>query len=88
MYDTGFVRSTSPRNNLKESINFYQKIGLEIAWKDEGIVFLWIDKKKSWLGLWNGTEYKTSYHPSIRHITFRVEYDFLKQSIEWLKSFS
>jgi catechol 2,3-dioxygenase-like lactoylglutathione lyase family enzyme len=82
----GLYEAHLPVSNLKRSISFYQKIGLEVAWKDKDTVFFWIEKKKSWLGLWEGTESKISYHPSIRHIAFRVDYEFLKQSIEWLKS--
>ncbi|WP_242311249.1 VOC family protein, partial [Bacillus cereus group sp. BfR-BA-01331] len=39
---------------------------------------------KSWLGLWEGNEYETRYHPSLRHIAFRVSYEDLKESLKWL----
>jgi catechol 2,3-dioxygenase-like lactoylglutathione lyase family enzyme len=82
----GLYEAHLPVRNLEESINFYQKIGLKIAWKDDETVFFWIEEEKSWLGLWEGLEYKTPYHPSLRHFAFRVDYEFLKQSIEWMKS--
>jgi len=82
----GLYEAHLPVKNLEESINFYQKIGLKIAWQDIDAAFFWIEEEKSWLGLWEGSEYKTPYHPSLRHIAFRVDYEFLKQSTEWLKS--
>lgn len=39
-------------SNLENSISFYQKLGLEIAYKQENLVFFWIIKGESWLGLW------------------------------------
>lgn len=49
------------------------------------MILLYSGLKKSWLGLWEGDEYKTPYHPSLRHVAFRVDYEFLKQSTHWLK---
>jgi catechol 2,3-dioxygenase-like lactoylglutathione lyase family enzyme len=59
---------------------------LELAWRDVDTVFFWIEKGKSWLGLWEGKEYQTTYHPSLRHIAFRVTYQDLKKSLKWLES--
>jgi len=36
--------------------------------------------------LWEGNEYQTKYHPSLRHIAFQVDMDNLETSIDWLKS--
>jgi len=65
-------------------IEFYRKLGLKLAWHDEDTAFFWIEKGKSWLGLWEGNEYETRYHPSLRHIAFRVSYKDLKESLKWL----
>ncbi|SCB02638.1 Uncharacterized protein BWINRA5_06120 [Bacillus mycoides] len=73
-----------PVSNLKKSIEFYRKLGLKLAWRDEDTAFFWIEKGKSWLGLWEGNEYETRYHPSLRHIAFRVSYEDLKESSKWL----
>ncbi|MFD1739175.1 VOC family protein [Bacillus salitolerans] len=81
----GLFEAHLPISNLKQSIEFYQKLGLELAWKDEDTAFFWIEKEKSWLGLWEGKEVDTPYHPSLRHIAFRVSYEFMKQSVDWLK---
>ncbi len=63
-----------PVESIDISIPFYKKLGLELAWKDEDTAFFWIEKGKSWLGLWEGKQYKIPYHPSIRHIAFRTTY--------------
>lgn len=82
----GLYEAHLPVSNLEESIPFYEKIGLKMAWRDDDSAFFWIEEGKIWIGLWEGSEYKTPYHPSLRHIAFRVDYEFMKQSVEWLKS--
>ncbi|MBH0231652.1 VOC family protein [Halobacillus yeomjeoni] len=82
----GLYEAHLPVSNLDESIEFYGKLGLEFDHKvDDKIAFLWIEKGKSWLGLWNSDRVDLPYHPSIRHIAFEVSYEDLKQSVEWLK---
>ncbi|MGH0599809.1 VOC family protein [Bacillus mycoides] len=80
----GLYEAHLPVSNLKKSIEFYRKLGLKLAWRDEDTAFFWIEKGKSWLGLWEGNEYETRYHPSLRHIAFRVSYEDLKESSKWL----
>ncbi|WP_426952570.1 VOC family protein [Bacillus mycoides] len=80
----GLYEAHLPVSNLKNSIEFYRKLGLELAWRDEDTAFFWIEQGKSWLGLWEGNEYETRYHPSLRHIAFRVSYEDLKESLKWL----
>jgi glutathione S-transferase len=80
----GLYEAHLPVSNLKNSIEFYRKLGLKLAWRDEDTTFFWIEKGKSWLGLWEGNEYETRYHPSLRHIAFRVSYEDLKESLKWL----
>ncbi|MGI6127681.1 MAG: VOC family protein [Planifilum sp.] len=33
--------------SLDRSIAFYEKLGLTLAWKTEGIAFMWIEPEKS-----------------------------------------
>ncbi|MCM3670522.1 VOC family protein [Mesobacillus maritimus] len=80
----GLFEAHLPVKHLETSINFYEKLGLKLAWRDENTAFFWIEEGKSWIGLWEGNEYKTEYHPSLRHIAFRVTYEDLKESLEWL----
>ena len=43
-----------------------------------------LKENESWLGLWEGTEYKVNYHPSLRHIAFQVSLHDLENAIHWL----
>ncbi|OWA37702.1 extradiol dioxygenase [Saccharibacillus sp. O16] len=81
----GLYEAHLPVSDLDRSVDFYSKLGLELAWRKGSIVFFWIEKEKSWLGLWEGEAYKTEYHPSLRHLAFRVKYDDLKNSLTWLQ---
>ena len=82
----GMYEAHLPVSNLDQSIEFYKHLGLELAWKDEDTAFFWIEKKKSWFGLWEAKECKVPYHPSIRHIAFRIDYADMKHAVAWLKS--
>lgn len=82
----GLYEAHLPVRNLEVSIEFYKKLGLNFAWRDDDTAFFWIEEGKSWLGLWQGDEYKTPYHPSLRHIAFGVSYEDLKKSLKWLES--
>jgi catechol 2,3-dioxygenase-like lactoylglutathione lyase family enzyme len=81
----GLFEAHLPVSNLEKSILFYENLGLDMAYRDEETAFFWIDKGMSWIGLWEGKEVQTPYHPSLRHIAFRVDYEFIKQSLFWLK---
>ncbi|GLC86913.1 VOC family protein [Lysinibacillus piscis] len=82
----GLYEAHLPVNNLEISLAFYKKLGLKLAWRDEVTAFFWIEEGKSWLGLWEGDEYQTPYHPALRHIAFHVSYEDLKKSLTWLKA--
>lgn len=47
----GLYEAHLPVSNLHQSIEFYSKLGLELAWRDEDTAFFWIEKEKSWVGL-------------------------------------
>lgn len=82
----GLYEAHLPVKNLEVSIDFYNNLGLKLAWRDSDSAFFWIEEGKSWLGLWEGNEYKTPYHPSLRHIAFRVTYEDIKEALSWLES--
>ncbi|WP_085524670.1 VOC family protein [Tuberibacillus sp. Marseille-P3662] len=83
----GLYEAHLPVSDLNQSIEFYQNIGLELAYRNKsGIAFFWIEKGKSWIGLWEGEEFQTPYHPSLRHIAFRVELNDIKKAKDWLSS--
>ncbi|WP_414050247.1 VOC family protein [Macrococcus animalis] len=82
----GLNEAHLPVSNLEKSIAFYEKLGLEVEnIIPEKVAFLWIEKNKSWIGLWQSEQVNLDYHPSIRHIAFEVTLIDLKKSVDWLK---
>lgn len=82
----GLYEAHLPVSNLKKSIEFYIDLGLDFDHSvEDKIAFLWIEKDKSWLGLWETDKVEIEYHPSIRHIAFQVSLERLKNSVSWLK---
>ncbi|MBH0171793.1 VOC family protein [Fictibacillus sp. 18YEL24] len=81
----GLYEAHLPVSNLKTSIDFYKKLDLEIAYQQENLVFFWIEKGRSWLGLWETEKVKTPYHPSLRHIAFQVDKNSMLGIKEWLE---
>lgn len=82
----GIYEAHLPVKDLTRSMAFYEKLGLKFAWRDDETAFFWIEEGKSWLGLWEGEEHKIPYHPSLQHIAFQVDYEDMKNSLNWLKS--
>ncbi|OPA81239.1 hypothetical protein BVG16_02650 [Paenibacillus selenitireducens] len=82
----GLYEAHLPVRNLAVSIAFYNRLGLKLAWQDEDSVYFWIVEGESWIGLWEGKEMETPYHPALRHFAFRTTYDKIKQSVTWLNS--
>jgi catechol 2,3-dioxygenase-like lactoylglutathione lyase family enzyme len=81
----GLYEAHLPVSDMKRLIDFYQKLGLELAFESETVSFVWIEKGKSWLGLWEGDEVNLPYHASIRHIAFHVDAEDITEAKEWLK---
>jgi catechol 2,3-dioxygenase-like lactoylglutathione lyase family enzyme len=81
----GLYEAHLPVSDISKSIEFYNNLGLELAHRGEAVTFFWIEKGKSWLGLWKTDKVDTPYHPSLRHIAFHVELDDLLAAKEWLK---
>lgn len=81
----GLYEAHLPVSNLKRSIEFYKGLGLEFSRNHEDrLAFLWIEKNKSWLGLWETDKVELEYHPSLRHIAFQVSLEGLRHSVSWL----
>lgn len=80
----GLYEAHLPVRNLEVSISFYESLGLKLYKRGDDIAFFWIKENESWLGLWEGTEYKVNYHPSLRHIAFQVSLHDLEHAIHWL----
>lgn len=82
----GLYEAHLPVSDLQKSVLFYQKLGLELAYRQNQLAFFWIVKGESWIGLWESKEVQLDYHPSIRHIAFRIDEADLLQVKEWLQS--
>jgi catechol 2,3-dioxygenase-like lactoylglutathione lyase family enzyme len=81
----GLYEAHLPVSDMGNSIDFYSKLGLEVAYESENVSFVWIEKGKSWLGLWEADQVNIPYHPSIRHIAFHVEAKDIVEAKVWLK---
>ncbi|USK54501.1 VOC family protein [Cytobacillus solani] len=82
----GLYEAHLPVSNLKKSIEFYKGLGLKLAIRYEKIAFFWIVENNSWIGLWESDQgVNTKYHPSLRHIAFKVDFEDLKNAKQWLK---
>lgn len=82
----GLYEAHLPVSDIDKSVEFYKNLGLEQAYQGPRVTFFWIEKGKSWLGLWPSEHANTPYHPSIRHVAFYVELEDLKRAQEWLKN--
>ncbi|MFJ7734511.1 VOC family protein [Lysinibacillus sp. NPDC097231] len=82
----GLYEAHLPVSNLQRSIAFYEKLGLELAYVRDRLAFFWIVKGESWIGLWESNHVNLDYHPSIRHIAFKVDEADFKHVKEWLQS--
>ncbi|MFJ5963262.1 VOC family protein [Bacillus sp. NPDC093026] len=80
----GLYEAHLPVSDLKASIAFYEKLELTLAYENERVAFLWIEKGKSWLGLWKADVTAIPYHPSTRHVAFQIETSSIKQIKAWL----
>lgn len=81
----GLYEAHLPVSNIGKSIEFYKGLGLKLAIKYKKTAFFWIVENESWLGLWESEQVKIKYHPSIRHIAFRVDFEDLKIAKKWLE---
>lgn len=55
----GLYEAHLPVSNLKRSIEFYEGLGLQLDHKvEDNLAFLWIEKDKSWLGLWETEKWR------------------------------
>jgi catechol 2,3-dioxygenase-like lactoylglutathione lyase family enzyme len=81
----GLYEAHLPVSDMDNSINFYQKLGLELAYKSEELTLLWVEKGRSWLGLWESDQVNLPYHPSIRHVAFQVDLEDITKARGWLK---
>ncbi|MGE6632182.1 VOC family protein [Bacillus sp. NPDC077027] len=80
----GLYEAHLPVKDLKTSVAFYEKLELELAYQNERVAFFWLEKGLSWLALWETNVAETPYHPSIRHVAFRIEKQSVNDVKNWL----
>lgn len=56
----GLYEAYLPVRDIERSIEFYNKLGLELAYKNELVTFFWLEKGKIW-----------PCPASIRHVAFQ-----------------
>ncbi|MFI8492478.1 VOC family protein [Peribacillus butanolivorans] len=81
----GLYEAHLPVSNLANSIEFYKKLELELAYQNDTLAFFWIEKGHSWLGLWETDKVDTPYHPSLRHIALNIDIKDVENSKDWLE---
>lgn len=81
----GLYEAHLPVSDLQRSIDFYHKLELELAYRSERVVFFWLEKGKSWLGLWKTDQVEIPYHPSIRHVALQIDLGDMPSAKDWLK---
>jgi catechol 2,3-dioxygenase-like lactoylglutathione lyase family enzyme len=81
----GLYEAHLPVSDLERSIDFYKNLNLELAYQKGKVAFFWIEKGRSWLGLWDTDKVRTPYHPSLRHVAFRVEIEDMARVKGWLE---
>ncbi|MCY0891905.1 MAG: VOC family protein [Acidibacillus sp.] len=78
-----------PVSNISASVEFYQKLGLQLKEEDDEVAFLWIIPQRSQLGLWKhemtSQREPGSYPPNGRHLAFEVDFDDIEKAEAWLK---
>lgn len=80
----GLYEAHLPVSDLKTSIAFYEKLGLTLAHENERVAFLWIEKGKSWLGIWKADMSTIPYHVATRHVAFQIKTSSIEQIKAWL----
>ncbi|GEO28106.1 extradiol dioxygenase [Alicyclobacillus acidoterrestris] len=85
----GLYEAHLPVSNIKNSVEFYQKIGLELKVEDDDVAFMWIVPQRSLLGLWkhdiSDEREPGSYPPNGRHVAFEIDFEDIRQAESWLK---
>ncbi|MGH7599271.1 MAG: VOC family protein [bacterium] len=68
-------------SDLARAIEFYRKLGLQLALQEGNTAFMWIVPRQSWIGLWQAEI------PQIatKHLAFQIDYADMKRSFAWLQ---
>jgi catechol 2,3-dioxygenase-like lactoylglutathione lyase family enzyme len=63
------------------AIEFYQKLGLQLALQEDNTAFMWIVPRQSWIGLWQAE----IPHLATKHLAFQIDYADMQHAFAWLK---
>lgn len=74
---TGLAEAHLDVSDLDTSIEFYERLGMDLAWRDDEVAFVWVEAGRSWLGLWQDGKPEN-------HVAFDVDYDDLHDAQAWL----
>lgn len=74
---TGLAEAHLDVSDLDDSIEFYENLGMEVAWRDEDVAFVWAEEGRSWLGLWQNGKPEN-------HVAFDVTYEDMQNAEAWL----
>jgi catechol 2,3-dioxygenase-like lactoylglutathione lyase family enzyme len=68
-------------SDLARSLKFYEKLGLQLAMREENTAFMWIVPRQSWIGLWQAEI------PQIatKHLAFQIDYADMQHAFAWLR---
>ena len=74
---TGLYEAHLPTDDLDRAVAFHERLGLEVAYQNERVAFVWTEPGRSWVGLWG-------IDPPEAHVAFEVPVAGLERSVEWL----
>lgn len=73
----GLYEAHLPTDDLDRAVECYERLGLEVAYRNERVAFVWVEPGRSWLGLW-------AIEPPEAHVAFEVSLPALERSLDWL----
>lgn len=77
----GLYEAHLQAKDLTQSIEFYQKIGLKLAYREDEVAFMWVIPRQSWIGLWQSDASRIA----TAHLAFLIDYSDMKKAIAWLR---
>ncbi|MGE7186484.1 VOC family protein [Peribacillus sp. NPDC006672] len=74
----GLYEAHLPVSDMQRSIDFYRELDLELAYRSERVVFFWLEKGKSWLGLWETDQ--------VKNFLSKIDIGDMPSAKDWLKN--
>ena len=67
--------------DLPRALDFYQKLGFELAHQEALAALVWVVPGQSWIGLWQSA----MPHITATHLAFQIDYADMKNAFDWLR---